>query len=256
MRALARVFEYELYLGGPPDKRSSFPYKQPIQDAFSDLRIYDWETCIKPEYQNENHLVLTKTQIMVAMVPSFPMPGIGPEVGYFYCHNQHEITSYPDIPRIIFIWPDDVRPDFTKKTLGQYGPIVTTTEAAIDLIRDSILKLKAMSEVEEERFNKEDEDDPPLSKSPNEVAKGIMTIIENDPNQQGELPMEPEKKNPDKTSEDPLFSRPVKEVANDLLTLLEITENNSAKVNDDPYLLNHHPWKKGGPYPGPSRTGL
>lgn len=77
-------FEYDMFLGGPPDRRVDVPYRELIKKAFPDLRIYDWESYKGDDYQKHNNEMLKKSLMMVSWVPIFRMPGIGPEVGYFY----------------------------------------------------------------------------------------------------------------------------------------------------------------------------
>lgn len=127
--------DYDIFLGGPPDRRAPFPYKAMIKAAFSDLKIYDWEEYKGNDYQEQNHKAIKQSGFMISLVPSFPLPGIGPEIGYFYCWHEQKIKQDPSIKRIILIWPDSVQPDFAKKTLAQYGLIVPTVEEAIAYLK-------------------------------------------------------------------------------------------------------------------------
>lgn len=161
--------EHDIYLGGPPDRRAPVPYKEQIKVAFPDLKIYDWETYKGDDYQEHNDQMLERSKLLVAMVPGFPLPGIGPEIGYFYCFHKKRIEEgkqglflgiklkdksdteganpnpfanmEPDktapVNYVILIWPDEVKPDFTKKTIGHYGLIVPTVEEAITAINQS-----------------------------------------------------------------------------------------------------------------------
>lgn len=149
-------FEYDMFLGGPPDRRAPFPYKQQIKDAFPDIRIYDWEDYKGDDYQEHNNQALKSSFMMVSLVPDFPMPGIGPELGYFYAHNEDRIkeglqlgidfdgtVERPSWKAVrtdphhyaILIWPDSVKPDFAKKTIGHYGLIVPNVLSAIEEIQ-------------------------------------------------------------------------------------------------------------------------
>ena len=102
------------------------------------------------------------------------MPGVGPEVGYFYCCHEDRIKrckkegvclgmkrvgtfgngdphlcgyDYSDpFDSIILIWPDSVQPDFAKKTLAQYGLIVPTAEEAIRKIKALTRPLKLLKD--------------------------------------------------------------------------------------------------------------
>jgi|GEM_PF-1337460 len=129
--------DFDIFLGGPPDRRSPFPYRQIIKAAFPDLRIYDWEEYHGDDYQERNHQMIRQSRMMVSLVPDFPMPGIGPEVGYFYAVHEEMIRAAKVSP-IILIWPDSVKPDFTKKTIGHYGLIVPSVEEAIAAIKNSL----------------------------------------------------------------------------------------------------------------------
>ncbi len=140
-------FKYDIFLGGPRDNPNPKPgdrnqrvllYKQPFRDAFPEGSIYDWETYTGDNYQEQNHLAIRSSKIMVAMVPEFPMPGIGPEIGYFYCCHEYRIKNNPETPQIILIWLSDIEKDFTKKTLAQYGRNVSTVEEAIALAKQSL----------------------------------------------------------------------------------------------------------------------
>lgn len=157
--------EYDIFIGGPPDRRAPFPYKQMIKDAFPDLAIYDWENYKGDDYQEQNHLAIRQSSMMVSLVPDFPMPGIGPEIGYFYCWHEERIkcdkkgiclgmkrigtfgNGDPHLGDFIFsepinymilIWPEGVQPDFAKRTLAQYGLIVPTVEEAIKAIKANL----------------------------------------------------------------------------------------------------------------------
>lgn len=145
------AMKYDIFLGGPRDNllpTEKNPriliYKQPIKSAFADLKIYDWENYQGDDYQEHNHLAIRSSEIMVTMIPGFPMPGIGPEIGYFYCYHESLIKTNPEIDRIIMIWPNDIRPDFTKKTISQYGIIVESSERAIEMAKISIKKIRSL----------------------------------------------------------------------------------------------------------------
>jgi hypothetical protein len=139
---------HDIYLGGPRDNpipteknQRVLIYKEPIKQAFKTATIYDWEEYHGDNYQEQNHQAIRNSKIMIAMVPPFPLPGIGLEIGYFYCYHENLIKSQPNISRIIIIWPNDIRPDFTKKTLSQYGIIVETVGGAIELAQNSLYTL-------------------------------------------------------------------------------------------------------------------
>jgi len=46
------------------------------------------------------------------------------------------------------------------------------------------------------------------------------------------------------------------EIAKDTLDLIRRRQAEDPLRAEDPYLLNHHPFKKGGPHSGPKKTGL
>lgn len=129
-------FEYDMFLGGPPDRRVDVPYRELIKKAFPDLRIYDWESYKGDDYQKRNNEMLKKSLMMVSWVPVFRMPGIGPEVGYFYGLHQEWIEqgrrglwvgcgtdpNGENKPKFtqpvhysILIWPDSVQTEFIKR---------------------------------------------------------------------------------------------------------------------------------------------
>lgn len=159
-------FKNDIFLAGPPDRRVGEPYKQMIKDAFPDLAVYDWETYNGKDYQDNNHKELKESFIFVGMVPDFPMPALGEELGYFYHHHEHRIKRCrhgiaqnrkriviggkpekedekferiisPPINPIILIWPDNVQPDYAKKTFSQLAQIVSTAQEAIDQIKEN-----------------------------------------------------------------------------------------------------------------------
>jgi len=37
--------------------------------------------------------MLERSKLMVALVPGFPLPGIGPEIGYFHCYHKKRIME-------------------------------------------------------------------------------------------------------------------------------------------------------------------
>ena len=159
-------FKNDIFLAGPPDRRVGEPYKKMITEAFPGLTIYDWETYKGDNYQDINHAELKDSFYFVGMVPDFPMPAIGEEVGYFFHHHEHRVKycrqglrqnsrrvifgdkqddegvdtsaiTSPPVNPIILIWPDAVRPDFAKRTYSQLAQIVPAAEEAINQIKEN-----------------------------------------------------------------------------------------------------------------------
>ncbi|MFA5124865.1 MAG: hypothetical protein WC473_03550 [Patescibacteria group bacterium] len=169
-------FEYDIFLGGPSDRHAPMPYRAQIKAAFPALRIYDWEDYKGDDYQAHNDAILAQSLMMVSLVPGFPMPGIGPELGYFYrCHEERIVRGreglfigYEDgktknadlaisnlkikrtipVHYVILIWPDEVNPDFTKKTIGHYGLIIPTIEEAIAIMKSNFKSIEEFNDYE------------------------------------------------------------------------------------------------------------
>lgn len=245
-------FEYDLFLGGPPDRRCNIPYRQMIKDAFPDLKIYDWESYKGDDYQAKNNDALRASRMMVSMVPDFPMPGIGPEVGYFYAIHEERIRAdrlglaltsprfgpyVPDekiertcpVNDSILIWPEVFTTD-TRKTIAQYALLVSSVDEAIAAIHSNLAAINA--------FN--DRHYPQASEKKKQEQAALQTIaIKLHNERQQKLVQAVANFNEKRQREQTLADE----------TLLDPEQT-------DPLYVNHHPFKKGGPYPGPKKTGL
>lgn len=168
-------FPHDIFLAGPPDRRVSEPYRQMFKDAFPELNIYDWETYTGADYQDRNHQAMRDSFMFVGFVPSFPLPALGEEIGYFYCyheyrikhcrrglqlnhrsirfsdlagpHSEAQISEFtpefsPPINPIVLIWPDELEPKFAQKTYLQVADIMKTTQGALDLVTCNLAWLK------------------------------------------------------------------------------------------------------------------
>jgi hypothetical protein len=129
--------EYDIFLGGPWEKYAPFPYKSMIKAAFPDKNIFDPET--RPsqtagDWFSENYFAIEDSLTMVTLVPSFPFPGVGPEVGFFYHEHCCEDPT-KRLEELVIIWPVDIKPDFGKKVAAKMGYIVENPEEAIARLR-------------------------------------------------------------------------------------------------------------------------
>lgn len=272
-------FKHDIFLAGPPDRRVSEPYRQMFKDAFPELNIYDWETYTGADYQDRNHQAMRDSFMFVGFVPEFPLPALGEEIGYFYCSHEHRIKhcrrglqlNYqhrqikfsdlagphseaqipefvpeisPPINPIVLIWPDEIdektgelKAKLTLKTYVQVADIMKTTQGAIDLVTCNLAWLK--------RWKK---DFYPHIKEGYEyhqldaALKRNYELREKDPF--FELPEIRDMGAEDIRPEVPRFPGLHKKIPND------------QGLDEDPYLLSHHPFKKDGPYPGPKKTGI
>jgi hypothetical protein len=133
---------YDIFLGGPWEKHAPFPYKSEIRKAFPDKRIFDPE--VQPEQKTDkwfmkNLSALESCKSVVALVPDFPFPGIGPEVGFFYHKNCQGDFSKP-LEEIVIIWPKTVKPEYGKKVAEKMGYVVENPEEAIARLKQIFLK--------------------------------------------------------------------------------------------------------------------
>ena len=193
-------FEFDIFLGGPPDRRSPFPYREQLKAAFPQLSIYDWETYKGEDYQEHNDQMMQKSLMMVSLAPGFPMPAIGPEIGYFYAFHEKRIKNYLEglslglefdpekstghafpalklkttepVKPLILIWPESVQPDFTKKTLNHYCLIVQTVEEAVSQIRANLAAVEQREKHLREAARREAEAHFQLAQNMEEIRRG------------------------------------------------------------------------------------
>jgi len=124
--------KYDIFLGGPWEKRCLVPYKSMIKEAFPDKKIFDPEERTAQETGGwfvDNYKALKSSLAMVAFIPNFPFPGVGPEVGLFY--EMHSKSPKKPLEEIVIIWSDIVKPDYGKKVAEKFGYVVEDTEEAI-----------------------------------------------------------------------------------------------------------------------------
>lgn len=128
---------YDIFLGGPWEDKAHEPYKTKIKRAFPNNRIFD------PEEQTsqkdgtwfvDNYWAILSSKTMVSFVPSFPFPGVGPEVGIFY-HEHCDWNLLEPLKELVIIWPDFVKPDHGKSVARRMGYIVENTGEAIARLR-------------------------------------------------------------------------------------------------------------------------
>lgn len=130
--------KYDIFLGGPWEKHAPFPYKTMIKEAFPDKNIFDPEEQASQKTGNwfvDNYNALESSLTMVALVPEFPFPGVGPEAGIFYHINSKDPNK--PLEELVIIWPEIVKPDHGRKVAERMGYVVENVE-------DAILKLKAV----------------------------------------------------------------------------------------------------------------
>ena len=129
-------YEYDIFVGGPWEKHAPFPYKSMIKDAFPDKRIFDPEERASQrtgDWFVDNYRGLRDSRTMAALVPYFPLPGVGPEIGIFY--YTHAKTIGKPLEELAIIWPEVVKPDYGKKVAEKMGCIVKDPEQAISRLK-------------------------------------------------------------------------------------------------------------------------
>lgn len=78
---------YDIFLAGPWEQYASEPYKSMVRAAFPDRLFYDPEEKQVANWFERNVEALRHTKILLVFVPSFPFPGVGPEVGIYFQHR-------------------------------------------------------------------------------------------------------------------------------------------------------------------------
>lgn len=124
---------YDVFLGGPWERHAPFPYKSDIKKAFPDKIIFDPEkrqSQKSGEWFVDNYYAIENSLTMIALVPNFPFPGVGPEVGFFYYRKCNNEPRKP-LEELVIIWPSIVKPDYGKKVAEKMGYLVENSEQAI-----------------------------------------------------------------------------------------------------------------------------
>lgn len=122
---------YNIFLAGPWERYSSQPYKSLFRASFPTLSFYDPEEHQVGGLWFEKNLdALRRCDILVVFIPSFPFPGVGPEVGVYFEHR----TMMGRRPKIVAIWPDEIGPQWGKEVLAMMGSIVPTVHEAIGVV--------------------------------------------------------------------------------------------------------------------------
>jgi len=127
--------KYDLFLGGPWERFAPFPYKTEIKNAFLGKNLFDPESQDSQktgEWFEDNYNALENSLAMVALVPSFPFPGVGPEAGIFYSKRRGsaKLLAKP-LDELTIIWPKELKPDYGKRVAEKMGYVVTNSEEAI-----------------------------------------------------------------------------------------------------------------------------
>lgn len=122
---------YDVFLGGPWQQFSPEPYKNIMRAAFPALSFYDPEERQSSNWFDLNLSALRESKILVAFIPAFPFPGVGPEVGIYY---EHKLMMGRQV-KLVAIWPDCVSPQWGKEVLSRMGTIVPTTQEAVAVVR-------------------------------------------------------------------------------------------------------------------------
>ena len=134
-------FLFDVFLGGPMDEFAPIPnFRRIIKGALPELKMFD---PFAPEYAEiqrqgqwfcNNMIGIEHSRSMIAMVPEFPMPCLGPEIGIFWtCHNANLLGL---LPQLIIIWPDSIKPEYGKEILKRMGIVVNTVDDAIQSLKD------------------------------------------------------------------------------------------------------------------------
>lgn len=67
------------------------------------------------------------------MVPEFPMPCLGPEIGVFWSDNVIDLKQ--PLRQLIIIWPDSIKPEYGKEILKRMGIVVRTLDEAVQALK-------------------------------------------------------------------------------------------------------------------------
>ncbi|MDP2855684.1 MAG: hypothetical protein Q8N90_01005 [bacterium] len=131
----------DVFLGGPQEEYAPIPfYKTKIKDALPEMKMFD---PFAPEYAEiqkqgkwwgNNLIGLNNSQSMIAMVPVFPMPSLGPETGIFWSLNHTDVMQ--PLPQLIVIWSDSVKPEWGKEMLKKMGIVVSTVDEAVQALKN------------------------------------------------------------------------------------------------------------------------
>lgn len=136
--------KYDIFLAGPWENFAPAPYKRKIKEAFKDKKIYDPEkerldfyddihATLKDDWFAINYDALLNSVAMVALVPQFPFPGVGPETGIFYSSHCKKVGE--PLEELVIIWPEAVKPDYGKQVAKHMGYVVENTNEAISRLR-------------------------------------------------------------------------------------------------------------------------
>lgn len=142
-----RNFLFDVFLGGPMDEYAPIPFfRNIIREALPELKMFDPFASKFKEIQKQgcwfgnNMIGLEYSRSMIAMVPEFPMPCLGEEVGIFWtCHN---VKRSGLLPQLIVIWPDSIKPEYGKEMLRKMGIVVSTLDEAIQTLNDYFQTIK------------------------------------------------------------------------------------------------------------------
>lgn len=129
---------YDIFISGPAEKYCEIKYKSLIKQALPDAVIYDTEEVHNGDWFDNDLAALEQSLCMVVLVPQFPMPGMSTKVGYFYAKLMERVNQqFKNLaaPYIIFIWPNDVMPDYGKKVAERMGYIVISVEECIKRLK-------------------------------------------------------------------------------------------------------------------------
>jgi len=136
-----RNFLFDVFLGGPMDEYAPIPsFRNIIREALPELKMFDpfapkFKAIQKQgQWFGNNMIGLEYSQSMIAMVPEFPMPCLGEEVGIFW--TLHNANHSGLLPQLISIWPDSIKPEYGKEMLKRMGIVVTNIDDAIQALKD------------------------------------------------------------------------------------------------------------------------
>jgi len=133
--------KWDIFLGGPKEEFAPIPfYKKQIKAALPDKLMFD---PFDPSFENlqkqglwwpNDLLGLTHSSTMIAMVPAFPMPCLGPEVGIFYYYKC--VNFNKPLAQLIIIWSDSIQPTYGCELMKKMGIVVQTIDEAVQALKD------------------------------------------------------------------------------------------------------------------------
>lgn len=136
----------QIFLAGPWEKYQPIMYKSTLvtsvltkclqsSDIFvKDIDFYNPENHQDGDWFENNYWAIKQSNIMMAYVPEFPMPGVAAEVGMFYHMHQKNCNI---LNNLVIWWPNDVKKT-GQSVFKRMGIITNTLEETTDKIMECL----------------------------------------------------------------------------------------------------------------------